>query len=47
MLTWFLALAVVTWSLGAVLYSLFGTRDEVGAPAVPRGETYDPRMDQL
>jgi len=40
---WFLALAVVTWSLGAVIYSLFGTREELDA----HGEAYDPRMDQL
>lgn len=45
-----LVLIVVTWSLGAVIYSLFGTRayDEP-APRIPFGKPkqYDPRMDKV
>jgi hypothetical protein len=50
-----LALLVVIWGLGAVVYSLFGTRPVAGSTA--RRETsqsaeddiedYDPRIDQL
>ncbi len=45
---WAATLAVVTWSLGAVVYSLFGTRayDEP-APRILSGTRYDPRMDRL
>jgi hypothetical protein len=47
---WALALIVATWGLGAVIYSLFGTRSLLGTPAgsPPSQATtdYDPRMDQ-
>lgn len=44
---WFLALVVAMWSLGAVIYSLFGTRPASGASATSgSASTYDPRMDQ-
>jgi hypothetical protein len=45
-LGWLVASVVITWSLGAVIYSLFGTR-AYNEPA-PRivGSKYDPRMDK-
>ncbi len=45
---WAAAVAVVTWSLGAVVYSLFGTRayDEP-APRILGEMRYDPRVDRL
>ena len=46
---WFLGLAILVWSLGAVAYSYFGTR-AYGQPAPHLGskpEGYDPRMDKL
>ncbi len=52
---WFISLAAVMWSLGAVVQSLFGTRPwkdlsaSTGAdePKAEELEDYDPRMDQL
>jgi hypothetical protein len=52
---WFIALAAVLWSLGAVVQSLFGTRPWQASSASPSAEEpkaeeledYDPRMDQL
>lgn len=52
---WFIALAAVLWSLGAVVQSLFGTRPWSGTSDSPSAdepkaeelEDYDPRMDQL
>ncbi|MBL7199291.1 MAG: polymer-forming cytoskeletal protein [Anaerolineae bacterium] len=47
---WVIVLLVATWGLGAVVYSLFGTRayDEP-APRIPvgKGKGYDPRMDKV
>jgi len=52
---WLLALIVAIWSLGAVIYSLFGTRTVSSTPTFPgaspttagTAQGYDPRMDQL
>jgi hypothetical protein len=56
---WALTIIAITWSLGAVVYSLFGTRTLAsatpqagGGPAAapapaPDAEDYDPRMDRL
>jgi hypothetical protein len=50
---WGLAIAVLMWSVGAVVQSLFGTRPYGSAPVAPAANTgdadagYDPRMDQL
>jgi hypothetical protein len=52
---WLLALLVVIWGLGAVVYSLFGTRPVAGSSAHRETsqsaedaiEDYDPRIDQL
>ena len=45
---WAVALVVMAWSLGAVVYSLFGTRAHNEAwPRVGQSQRYDPRMDKL
>jgi hypothetical protein len=49
-LGWFVSLTAVTWSLGSVLYSLFGTRAyNDPAPRILRNllGNYDPRMDKM
>jgi hypothetical protein len=44
---WLAALIAVTWSLGAVVYSLFGTRSEHAPTPTAGTPHHDPRMDQL
>jgi len=50
---WLIGLVVITWSLGAVVYSLFGTRayDQPMPPFLTsvgrKAKSYDPRMDRL
>jgi hypothetical protein len=52
---WALAIAVLMWSVGAVVQSLFGTRPYNSVPGVANtgavegsvDSDYDPRMDQL
>jgi hypothetical protein len=45
---WLIALVVLAWSLGAVIYSLFGTRSHSEPwPHVGQTRKYDPRMDKL
>jgi hypothetical protein len=49
-LGWTIALIVITWSLGAVVYSLFGTRSyNEPAPRILNNppSSYDPRIDKL
>jgi hypothetical protein len=49
-LGWALSVVVIAWSLGAVIYSLFGTRAyNEPAPRLfgPAAKSYDPRIDKL